>query len=327
MNALYRKVLSFIQENNLISSGDRILVACSGGPDSVFLLHFLSTLSEEKKIKLQVAYVHHHLRPEADKELKFVQNLAREKEIPFSCWHLSLERKSSLEAKARLARYSCLAKIAKRKRCHLIATGHNLDDQAETVLMRILRGCGITGLRGIQPYVACLPGCDVPVIRPLLVLTKQEIENFLLQHRLTFLKDSSNLNPDFFRNRIRHQILPYLENFNPHLKKHLARIATLVRDDLEILTSQAQQAKIKLCHSCQKGYFFDRKSFLQLPVAIQRLLISCLCQEIRGTPYQNYYPVENIRLLIQKGKPGKTPVKAGLKLQVAKETIVLGKSK
>ncbi|MCM8768585.1 MAG: tRNA lysidine(34) synthetase TilS, partial [Candidatus Omnitrophica bacterium] len=184
---IFEKVFHFLRENNLLVGRHRILVAVSGGPDSCFLLHFFLWLRKQENIRLRVAYIHHHLRPEADRELTFVRKMAEKAGVPFSFRHIYLKRGNSLENQARLARYHALADIARRTKCQTIATGHTLDDQAETVLMKILRGCGLAGLRGIHPYAPGLPDCPISVIRPLLTLTKEEILKYLEQNSLPFL--------------------------------------------------------------------------------------------------------------------------------------------
>ncbi|HOL67829.1 MAG TPA: tRNA lysidine(34) synthetase TilS [bacterium] len=325
MDTLFRRVLTFAANNSLFSPGERLLIAVSGGADSTFLLHFLASVAPEKKIRLRVAYIHHHLRPEADRELEFVKKLCLSRSLPFSCRHLHLPNRSSLENQARLARYAALAGIARQTRCQAIATGHTLDDQAETVLMRILRGCGLAGLRGILPFAPCLPRCPVPVVRPLLVVTRQEIEKFLREKNLPFLQDASNFSPEFFRNKIRHEIIPFLEKSSPRLKYHLARTSLLARDDFQILEREAESAKTCLCRKEKNRLFLDRRGYLLLPAGIQRLLLSLILCEITGCPYRRFSQLETIRQIISLGKQMEFSLPNSLKLTVKPERVIFAK--
>ncbi len=211
------------------------VVAVSGGPDSVALLRILLTL-QEKASRLVIAHLNHRLRGvESDADEEFVRQLhARLVTEANPALELRCERievaalaraaKTNLESMARKVRYEWLGRVARETQARWVATGHTADDQAETVLHRLLRGTGLKGLRGIAARREMAPG--VEVVRPLLASTRAEVLAYLQEEGQSYRTDSSNLNPAFTRNRIRHELLPYLaENYNPAMAAVLCRLA------------------------------------------------------------------------------------------------------
>ncbi|MBI4726098.1 tRNA lysidine(34) synthetase TilS [candidate division TA06 bacterium] len=244
---LRSQVKEFIVSRKLIGPGDRVLAAFSGGPDSLGLLYLLQELSPELKFKLTACHVNHNLRGKAAKaDAVWAGKLAQSWGIKLITKNVdakkhSRKNKLSLETSARELRRTALLETARIHQCDLIATGHNLDDQAETVLMRLIRGSGLNGLSGI-------PLRNGPFIRPLLSCSRSSIDAYLKQHKLAGRKDASNRSQKFFRNRVRHQLLPLLETYNPQIKKALSQLAGNVEHDLEIITEQVQKA----FNSCTK---------------------------------------------------------------------------
>ncbi|MCD6407876.1 tRNA lysidine(34) synthetase TilS, partial [bacterium] len=249
MKEIFRKAEEFVRENKIIEKGDKILVAVSGGPDSVFLLKFLLHLSKKFQIQLRVAYIHHHLRKEADEELEFVKQLAKKEKVPFNFRHIKIEGKTGIEEKAREKRIKSLMEIAKRYECNKIATGHTLDDHAETIMMNLIRGCGLAGLRGILPVSTVN---NITIIRPILCLEKKEIENALTERKIEFKIDRTNLSMRFFRNRVRHKIIPFLSEFNPEFKKNIGRMGFVIQQDFEFLIKEAKSTLFQLI---EDGFF------------------------------------------------------------------------
>ena len=217
----------------MLQGGETVLTAVSGGADSVALLDVLHSLRAECALSLHAIHVHHGLRPEADADADFVRALCERMGVPLSTERVSVKQEppwDGLEAEARRARYGAFREVARRIGAQLIATGHTADDQAETVLMRLLEGAGPRGLAGIAPARGML-------VRPLLGARRADVEAHLRGRGLDWVEDASNRDPRFLRNRIRHEVLPFLAHaVNPSIVDHLARSAALVRgmvDDLE----------------------------------------------------------------------------------------------
>lgn len=206
------RVLRTIREQDLVTKGDRLLVAVSGGPDSTALLHGLAKVAERLGISLVAACVDHRLRPESDEEAREVQRRCRD--LGMACEILAVDvqraRHVSTQEAARDARLAALESSAVRLNCTKIALGHTADDQAETVLFRIVRGTGLAGLAGI-PYQRG------PFIRPLLDVRRAELLAFLAKRKIAFVTDPSNANRRYARSRIRHDVLPMLARENPRV--------------------------------------------------------------------------------------------------------------
>ena len=226
---MQNKLLNFIREQNLIAPGDTIICAISGGADSVALLFALYLLKDKLNIRLEAAHFNHHLRgEESRRDEDFVRDFCARYEIPL---HVGGEQvqpgKKGLEAAARDARYAYLQSLDGK-----IATAHTADDNAETVLLHLIRGTGLKGLGGIAPRRGKL-------IRPMLCVTRQEVEGFLSAWNVPHVEDSSNASDAFLRNRIRHHVMPLLRQENPRIGENLSRMALRLRLDEEYLTQQS----------------------------------------------------------------------------------------
>jgi tRNA(Ile)-lysidine synthase len=218
----------------------RLAVALSGGADSVALLRALAARRQELGLVLHAAHLHHGLRgEEADGDLEFCRALAAKLEIPFHEAHVDTAAEARADAKsgkpvetieeaARRLRYSWFRTLMSKSLLHAVATAHTLDDQAETVLAKFLRGAWTEGLAGISPKLESPGGC---IVRPLLHTTRQEIESYLRGLGQDWREDSTNRHLSFTRNRIRHELLPLLEGWNPRLREHLAQMAELAHDE------------------------------------------------------------------------------------------------
>lgn len=214
MKSTEQKVIRFINSHSLIKAGEKILVALSGGPDSVFLLHFLKKYQKKFKVELGAFHLNHSLRNSADKEQKFCDELCEKLSIPFYTEKLDVKsyakkNKISVEEAGRNLRYKYLKELAKKNKFNLIATAHNADDNAETVLLNLVKGTGIKGIAGI-------PVKRENIIRPVLCLRKKEIVNFLKESKIKFVIDESNQSEKFERNFLRLKVIPIIENrLNP----------------------------------------------------------------------------------------------------------------
>ncbi|MGB5698109.1 MAG: tRNA lysidine(34) synthetase TilS [Polyangiales bacterium] len=209
-----------LQERGLVSAGDHVLVGCSGGPDSTSLLHVLHRLRNDLGITLSVASIDHGLRPESALEVEQVGAFAATLGVPFYSARVEVPSEgSSIQALARDLRYRALHEIASRRAAARIAVGHTRDDQAETVLARVLRGAGLRGLGGIEPRRSD------GVIRPLFDCRRSDVRAYAVGQRLPFVDDPSNHQRAYERVRIRHEVLPVLEAEDPRVVEHLCALS------------------------------------------------------------------------------------------------------
>lgn len=223
---------------HLIAPGDRVLCAVSGGADSMYLLCRLLDGAEEGGYQVGAAHFHHGIRQASDGEEDFVRSWCERHQVPLHVGHgdvptAAAQRGQGVEETARALRYQFLYDIARREGYTLIATGHHAGDQAETVLMHLIRGSGLRGLRGIEPRQGLL-------IRPMLEVTRQQVEDYLRRHHVPHVEDESNADPAYTRNRMRHEVLPLLCELNPQAVGHIAQAAAKLREDAQLLDTLAQ---------------------------------------------------------------------------------------
>ena len=269
---IIKKVRNTISRYKMIRHGDRVIVAVSGGPDSVCLIKILHEIKDDLEIELLLAHFDHGLRPDRDEdETMFVMSLARSLSLPFEtkkAYKTIGIGKGSLEEKARQARYRFLKEIKEVYSAQKIAVGHNLNDQAETVLMRLLRGSGASGLTGIPP---CRDG---DIIRPLIQVTRTEIESYLELTGLTYVTDYSNFEARYLRNRIRLELLPQLRKYQPQIVKILAQTADILRRDDECLEAEAEKWIEGAIKTSKNGEIhIPLPSFIKLPVGLEGRVI------------------------------------------------------
>jgi len=230
---VWSKLVAFEKRYALLPEGARILASVSGGPDSVCLAHWLSVQARRKALSVKLLHIHHGLRGRAaDRDAAFVEDLGKHLGLPVRLVKADVKasakkRGLGLEEAGRSERYRILAQHARRGRFQAVATGHQLDDQAETVLLHLLRGVSLEGLGGISPRRELAPG--VELVRPLLPLTRREVLAYLEVHGLDWRQDRSNADPKFTRNWVRRKVLPLLERRAPGVKERLAAIAEKVR--------------------------------------------------------------------------------------------------
>jgi tRNA(Ile)-lysidine synthase len=284
-----QKVLHYIKEQRLITPGQKLLAAVSGGPDSVCLLHILFKLRQELNIGLHIAHLNHQLRgKESAADAVYVAELARKLGIgaTIESRNVKAYRKQhhiSLEEAAREVRYTFLAEVAANAGAERVAVGHTAADHVETILMHLIRGSGTRGLIGLRPVNVRRSGdTSLTIIRPLLELTREETEAYCRRHRLHPRTDSSNLSPELFRNRIRHELLPLLKSYNPLVAEALQRTARIAADDLDFIDKEVIRQQNQVMHREGNAVILDRKKFLALSPALQRYLLRSAIESILG---------------------------------------------
>jgi len=342
-----KQVRRTIETYGLLDPGDRVVVGVSGGPDSLCLLHVLLRLRDDYGLRLHVAHLNHGARgADADADAEFVAALAAEWGLPVTVEKqdvpaLARVHKLAFEETARRVRYVFLARVAAEVGAHKIAVGHNADDQAETVLMHFLRGAGLAGLRGMLPltpitdYRLLEPFTQLPIsnlqlptlIRPLIGVPRAAIEAYCADHGLTPRFDRSNLDTTYFRNRLRHELLPLLATYNPNIRARLCHTAAVVAADYELLTQLRERAWAEVVREEREtAVVFDRAGWRALPVALQRATLRQAAYRLRRSLRDvDFVHVESAR---QVGLGGETGAQAtlpmGLALTVGYDTLTVG---
>jgi tRNA(Ile)-lysidine synthase len=276
------KFLETIHEFNLIQKGDKVCVACSGGRDSTALLHLFLEIQREWEISLYLSHFNHGIRNSSTDDESFVRSLASAQKIPLfvessDVSSFAAQNKLNLEEAGRLLRYEFLDKISNTIGGAKIATGHTMSDQAETFFLRLLRGSGSRGLAGIYPVV------DDCVIRPLLKIEREEIEGYLERKGIEYRIDESNFDTTFLRNRIRIDLIPYIQkNFDPKIIPHLGKLTSLLMEEDTFLDSLAAAKARDVLLEREDRLALDTKKLVNLPLAVQRRVVRFFIQTLRG---------------------------------------------
>ncbi len=278
---IYKKFRKTVTRLRLIEPGDKVLVAFSGGQDSMALVELLLELRREMPVGIVVAHFNHKLRPGAGADEEFAKTAARKRRLPCVTGSRNVRlyakrRRLNLEEAARELRYDFLRKAARRVGATKIATGHTLTDQAETVLMRILRGTGLQGLGGISARP------DDRLIRPLLDVERAETEAFLEQRGLPFRTDETNLDCRILRNRIRLETLPAFARVDPSVVRHIGRLAALARDEEELLETVTTTAWLELACGDGDAVSIDAVALGILPRALARRIVRRYISDVLG---------------------------------------------
>jgi tRNA(Ile)-lysidine synthase len=332
-----QRITQSILKSGLLKRDDRVLVAVSGGPDSVALLHILYELREELALHLEVAHLEHGIRgQEAQVDARFVRELAEGMKLPVLIKEVNVPRlrseagRGNLEELARRERYRFFAVVARRHNLNKIATAHTQDDQAETVLMWLLRGAGLKGLGGMAPTQAVnLAGAEssngLTIIRPFLDVTKEESLRFLDERGLEYRLDRSNEDTAYQRNWIRFELLPRLkERIDRGVPSRLAQMAEVLRDEETLLNMLAQRKLEELGDNSG----LRRDGFLRQPKAMQRRLLRLWIAQARGHLHGlDFDHIKMLLRLISTGPPqGRLSIPGGLELTREYETLRLVKA-
>lgn len=272
----------------MIDLQDSVLLAISGGPDSVFMSFLFKKIERDFNLRIGVAYINHKQR-DVKKEIDFVKNLSITNGWQFYLKEIKLKKDGSPEEMLRVQRLNCLKEIAQKEGFKRIALAHTKDDQAETILMRFLKGTALRGLSGIKVINEGI------FIHPLLCFKRKEILEYLKKEDIPFLIDPTNFSLSFLRNKLRHYVIPFLEReINPSLKENLLQMAGNLLEDENFLKEKAREGYEEVF----KGYLpfpvIDRQKFLKLPKAIQRRVLVSILKE-----FNFRFESKHIELLIK----------------------------
>ncbi len=320
---LEEKVFNTIQKYELIENGNTIIIGVSGGPDSMALLNLLSSFKKKKQIEMDlvVAHINHGIRKEAEEETKYVEDFCKKKGIP--CFvkrekveKLAKQQKMGTEEAGRKLRYEFFEEVANKFKNVKIATAHNANDNSETVLMNLIRGSGLTGLKGIEAK-------RNHYIRPLIECTRDEIEEYCKQENLEPKYDKSNQENIYTRNKIRNILLPLLEKeFNPNIVTCLNRMSQIVKEENEYIQKQVEKVYEQICIQQKDNIELDLKKFNAQDKVIKNRLVLYTINKLLGTSQNiemvhitdiinlcqnnigNKYLIPNkkVKILVNKGK-------------------------
>ena len=310
MANLIKKIQNYAFQNNLWERNVKILLGVSGGPDSVFLLDFFSKLVKKYNIELHIVHVNYGLRgKDSKKDELFVRELGKKYGIEVSVLQpKESEYKGNLENSLRKIRYDYFEKMRQKLGFEIIAVAHNQDDQAETVLMRIIRGSGLNGLSAMKAKSG-------KIIRPLLQISKADILAYNKQNKLEYQTDKSNLDTKFVRNKIRHSLLPYLENnFNPGIKKTLSEWSLSVADDYAFIDKNAERFTESICKN--KCGHFSAQKFISLHQAMQRQVLRNIFLKLKNNvvDIENQQIEETLKVIKSAKSKSQKAVIGGLKI-------------
>lgn len=282
MQKIEERVLDYVNHFRMIEKGDRILLGLSGGADSVCLLFLLQWMKSKIPFELAAVHVNHNLRgEEARRDQEAVQRLCQEQRIPFflvqaQVRQLASERQLSLEEAGRQARIEAFEEISSRKGYGKIALAHHQDDLAETMLYHLARGTGISGLCSLRPVRGNR-------IRPLLCLSRKEIEGWLKERSISWQTDSTNLDDSFTRNKIRHHVADYLvREINPEASAHMARTALDLQDVEELMQQMVRNRLERFARLAEEGVFLDQEAMGE-PAVLRRQMLLKLAADISGS--------------------------------------------
>jgi len=296
------RIANILQHECQLHEADYLAVGVSGGPDSLCLLHSLHQLG----YRIIAVHVNHGLRPEADAEEQLVNQFAGKLGIEFISYHVDVMKfasveSTSIEEAARNLRYTSLFDRARKSCTQAVVVGHNADDQVETILLHLLRGSGLSGLRGME--YRSLPNQwseEIPLLRPLLSTWRSQIQDYIADHQINPARDDSNFDVSYLRNRLRHELLPILETYNPSIREVFLRMGQVLRDDYLILENLVGSAWESTLQKQGHGYLiFQTQEFIRLPIAVQRnILRRAISHLVPGLRDVDFNSIERGRLLV-----------------------------
>lgn len=327
---MQERVLSFIREESLFRRGEKVVVAVSGGQDSVALLHLLFSLRHDLGISLIVAHYNHALRRSSGRDQLFVQRMAENMGLPFvtDTNSLRMPKNISVEEFARNIRYDFFRKAVRLTKADSLVVAHTKDDLAETVLMRILRGTGLYGLRAMLPRRELN---SMQVVRPLLAESRLEVSRYISKNALAFVEDPTNRSLDYFRNLIRLRILPYLEkSVGRGVKSNLAGLAVVAAADYDLIDTQSRKIFKEIATKRSSVISLSILKLLPLHSALRRSLIRSAIADINGDlngiGQEHIADVEQLALRRRPGMGLNLPKNIVVKLSATHITITRDKN-
>lgn len=278
------KVIDTIKRYNLIQSGDKLVLGVSGGPDSISMLNILNEIKEEWQFQIYVAHINHMIRKEADDDEIYVQQYCEKNNIPFFVKRVNVQEianieKIGTEEAGRNIRYEFFEEILQKVGANRIAIAHNKNDKIETIVMNLLRGSGLSGLKGIEPIR------EQKIIRPLIECERKEIERYCEQYKLEPRIDKTNFENDYTRNKIRNIVIPYIKNeFNPNIIETMDRLSQVATEESNYIELQVEKIYQKLLiERSQNQIILKLKEFNQQEKVIKNRLILFVVRELMGS--------------------------------------------
>lgn len=282
---LIEQVKQTIKKYNLINTGDSIVIGVSGGPDSICLLHVLNSLKEEMNFKIFVAHVNHMIRKEADEETEYVKQMCQQMNVECFVQKIDVqekakEQKCGTEEMGRNIRYKFFEEILVKTKSNKIATAHNSNDKVETIILNILRGSGLSGLKGIEAIR------NEKFIRPLIEINREDIEIYCAENSLAPKIDKTNNENIYRRNKVRNEVLPYIKKeFNQNILKTISRLSEVATEESEYIDKQVEKVFNEICIN-EKEYTLielNLKKFNNLELVIKRRIILYTINKLIGT--------------------------------------------
>jgi tRNA(Ile)-lysidine synthase len=330
-----RLIRSSLEDTGLAHRNVLLVVASSGGPDSQALLYSLLAQRDDLDVRLHVAHLNHNFREEADEDARFVAAQARELSLPSTVEKadpIAYQKEqgiSSFEAAAREVRYDFLARVAEDTGAAAVALGHTADDQAETVIMHILRGTGLHGLRGMEPISPWRhPRKDVQttLVRPLLEVAKADTEAYCKGRSIPYRIDPHNASLRFTRNRVRHKLMPTLRSYNPRIRESLLRLARTSAQQVSYLEQEVDRAWSRVARDVGLPVVLDSAATASLHPFLQSLILRRAYEEAAGMAYALEESHIQAMMGMLQGAPGKTlHLPRGVKLVTGYGEVILGK--
>lgn len=281
LDSLEQNFLNTIKQNNLIQKGDKIVIGVSGGPDSITLLTCLNKYKEKLEYEIIVAHINHLIREDSTEDENFVENICKEMNI--KCYikredilRIAKETKKGTEEVGRRIRYEFFDEVAKEEKANKIAIAHNMNDNAETVLLNLIRGCGLSGLEGIQPKEYD------KYIRPLINCKREDIEEYCLKYNLKPRIDYTNQENIYKRNKIRNELIPYLKELNPNIIQNLSRLSKIVKDENTYINLQVKNIYNKISKEYLGEIELELNEFQKIDIVLKQNLIIYTIAKLLG---------------------------------------------
>lgn len=323
-----KEIFRYLKENKLIEVNDRVMVAVSGGPDSIFLLHFLNKHKKKLKISVLCAHINHSIRSQtSDRDELFVKDICENNKIPFisrkvDALNYSKSKQLSLEDAARKLRLTNLEIIAKEMNADKIGLGHTIDDCIETFFLNIFRGAGRKGILGIRSKRGMF-------VRPLLSIAKDEIIQYLKHNKIDYKIDVTNWLTDYKRNFIRRKLFPSIEKeFGENVKRKIAQTLDIQRNEEETLIDIVNSRTKRIVKKTEDGILMDRKQFNKLDISLQRrIIIKCFQDTVKKFKKLNFNQVESLRKTILSKSSGSRFSYYGISFLISPSNVLVRREK